>query len=271
MNRIAIIDDHVLLGQVLANDLTKHGLDATVVPLGPDLVERVRSANVDLVLLDLELGPDMPSGVDLIDPIQQTGTRVIVLSGVENPILLARCLELGVTGILPKKTAFDDLVSEITRSIESGDIAPSAARRLELFQLLAAHRRSSQEVLRPFEELSDREMEILLELMAGKSVSEISEISYGRRLDGSLAGEVRPSQARGDFTTASRCACPPRRLAVCDDGSGAATRVIAPRSAVIAALAVNGEPGRTRGRRSRDDDRRSSRSRCSVRGLLDPS
>lgn len=178
MTQIAIIDDHVLLGQVLANDLSKYGLRATVLSLGSDLVEQVRSEEVDLVLLDLELGPDLPNGVELIEPIQEMGVQVIVLSGVENPILLARCLELGATGILPKSMAFDALVSEITRSIESGEAAPSLARRLELLQMLSAHRRESQESLRPFEELSDREAEILVELMAGKSVGEISDSSY---------------------------------------------------------------------------------------------
>lgn len=178
MSQIAIIDDHVLLGQVLANDLSKHGLRATVLSLESDLVEQIRAEDVDLVLLDLELGPDLPSGVELIEPIQEMGVRVIVLSGVENPILLARCLELGATGILPKSMAFDALVSEITRSIESGEAAPPVARRLELLQMLSAHRRESQESLRPFEELSDREAEILVELMAGKSVGEISDSSY---------------------------------------------------------------------------------------------
>lgn len=178
MTRIAIVDDHVLLGQVLARDLSKQDLDAIVVPLGPDLAERIRSNGIDLVLLDLELGPDMPSGVGLIEPIQATGADVIVLSGVDNPILLARCLELGATGLLPKSMAFDELVAEIMQSIGSGEVAPPASRRLELLQLLAAHLRNSQQALRPFEELSDREMEILLELMAGKSVGEISDSSF---------------------------------------------------------------------------------------------
>lgn len=178
MNRIAIIDDHVFLGQVLANDLAKHGLDVVVVSFDGDLVEGALSADPDLVLLDLELGPDMPNGVDLIKPLSRGGAHVVVLSGVENPLLLARCLELGALGLLPKNTAFDQLVEQILSCLETGEVAPAANRRLELYEALSAHRRNSDEALKPFESLSDREQEILADLMAGRSVVEISETAF---------------------------------------------------------------------------------------------
>lgn len=178
MSRVAIIDDHVLLGQVLANDLEKQGLDVFVVPFEGDLALAATEAKADLVLLDLELGPDMPCGVELIEPISRSGAKVVVLSGVENPILLARCLELGAAGILPKNMGFDVLVDQIKRGLESGDIAPPTTRRLELFEALSAHRRDSIEALKPFDALSEREQQILLDLMAGRSVSDISDSSF---------------------------------------------------------------------------------------------
>lgn len=178
MTSIAIIDDHALLGQVLAHDLTQRGLDVILAPLVHDVVRWIDVEGAEIVLLDLELGPDMPSGAELIEPIQAIGAKVVVFSGVENPILLARCLELGALGILPKSMAFDELVAEITRCIDSGETCPPAARRLELLQLLSTHRRTREDALRPFGELSEREAAILLDLMSGKSVSDISESSY---------------------------------------------------------------------------------------------
>jgi two-component system nitrate/nitrite response regulator NarL len=178
MTRIAIIDDHVLLGQVLAHELDNRGFDARVVELGAGMLDRIAHLEPDIVLLDLELGPDMLPGTDLVLPLAEQGATVIVLSGVENEILHAKCLESGAQGILSKRLEFDELVCQITSSIETGDVAPSTSVRLALLQRLALHRREVGHALEPFDDLSGRESEILRELMAGKAVAEISETSY---------------------------------------------------------------------------------------------
>lgn len=178
MTQIALVDDHVLLGQVLAHELENRGFEVRVLELGADLLDRLADLDPDIVLLDLELGPDMPPGTDLVLPISELGAAVIVLTGVENEILHAKCLESGARGILPKNAGFDELVGQITSSIETGDLAPSMAVRLGLLQRLASHRRELGHALEPFAELTDRESAILRELMAGKSAAEISETSY---------------------------------------------------------------------------------------------
>jgi two-component system nitrate/nitrite response regulator NarL len=178
MIRIAIVDDHVLLGQVLAHELENRGFDVQLARLGPDLLEEIKHLEPDIVLLDLELGPDMPPGTDLVYPIAENGAAVIVLTGVENELLHAKCLEAGAQGILPKNTEFDDLVDQISSSIETGELPPSMAVRLDLLQSLASHRRKLGRALEPFADLTDRESTILRELMAGKSAAEISEASY---------------------------------------------------------------------------------------------
>jgi two-component system nitrate/nitrite response regulator NarL len=178
MIRIAIVDDHVLLGQVLAHELESHGFDVHVAELSQDLVGEIALLEPDIVLLDLELGPDMPPGTDLVLPLAETGAAVIVLTGVENGIVLAKCLESGAQGIIPKDTAFDDLVDQISASIETGELAPSMAVRLDLLQSLASHRRKVGVALEPFADLTHRESAILRELMAGKSAADISEKSY---------------------------------------------------------------------------------------------
>jgi two-component system nitrate/nitrite response regulator NarL len=177
MTRIAIVDDHVLLGQVLAHELESRGFDVRVVELGRDVLDHITQLEPDIVLLDLELGVDMPSGVDLVLPIAESGASVIVLTGVENGLLHAKCLETGAQGILPKNTEFDDLVDQISSSIETGQLAPSIAVRVDLLQSLATHRRKVRIELEPFGNLTDRESTILRELMAGKSAAEISEAS----------------------------------------------------------------------------------------------
>lgn len=178
MIRIAIVDDHVLLGQVLSHELENRGFDVQLAKLGPDLVDEIKRLEPDIVLLDLQLGADMPPGTDLVLPIANTGASVIVLTGVENEILHAKCLESGAQGILPKNTEFDELVDQITSSIETGELAPSMTVRLDLLQRLACHRREVGHALEPFADLTDRESTILRELMAGKSAADISETAY---------------------------------------------------------------------------------------------
>ncbi|MFT7475015.1 MAG: two-component system nitrate/nitrite response regulator NarL [Verrucomicrobiales bacterium] len=178
MTRIAIVDDHILLGQVLAHELESRGFDVGVVELGGDVVDHITQLEPDIVLLDLELGADMPSGVDLVLPITETGATVIVLTGVENGLLHAKCLETGAHGILPKNTEFNDLVDQISSGIETGQLAPSIAVRVDLLRSLATHRRKVRVELEPFAHLTGRESTILRELMAGRSPAEISEASY---------------------------------------------------------------------------------------------
>lgn len=178
MTRIAIVDDHVLLGQVLSHELQGRGFDVRVLDLGADLHIQLAQFEPDIVLLDLELGADMPSGTELVLSISESGAAVIVLTGVENEILHAKCIESGARGILSKKTEFDELVDQITSSVATGDIAPSMTNRLQLLQNLAAHRREQGHALQPFADLTDRECEILRELMVGKSSAEISEAGY---------------------------------------------------------------------------------------------
>jgi two-component system nitrate/nitrite response regulator NarL len=177
MTRIAIVDDHILLGQVLAHELESRGFDVRAIELDRDVLDHITQVEPDIVLLDLELGADMPAGVDLVLPITETGASVIVLTGVENGLLHAKCLEAGAQGILPKNTEFENLVDQISSSIETGQLAPSIAVRVDLLQALATHRRKVRIELEPFAALTGRESTILRELMAGRSAAEISEAS----------------------------------------------------------------------------------------------
>ncbi len=175
---VAVIDDHVLLGHVLVAGLIEAGFGATSIPVGANIVNDVAAAEVDVVLLDLELGQDSVPGVDLIEPLLGLGLQVIILSGVDDRLLLGRCLEHGVAGIIGKDIAFNVLVQQISNGLTSQTIGPPMAQRLELLQELAAHRRSCREAIEPFRTLSGREMAVLHCLMNGQSPAEISEQSF---------------------------------------------------------------------------------------------
>ena len=178
MTSLSIIDDHVLLGQVLAHDLVGRGFVVSIVDLSSSILEQVERDRPDIVLLDLELGDGQPAGYELIVDIIERGATVIVLTGIEAAITRATCIELGAAGLLPKNTAFDELVDQIESGVCGGELAPSVSERLRLLQLLSTHRREQDHWLQPFLDLTEREVEILKELIAGRSSAEISEKSF---------------------------------------------------------------------------------------------
>lgn len=176
MTQIAIVDDHALLGQVLANRLREEGFLATFLPVGPDLLERILRTAPPTLLLDLELGPGMPQGVELVQPISTAGISVIVLTGVENKLTWARCLEEGAAGVLLKSLDFEQLVAQVRSFIEIGAVLPSVSDRLELLQALMAYRREHVGRVQPFQALTKRESVVLERIMAGMSAEEISAV-----------------------------------------------------------------------------------------------
>ncbi|MGI9607920.1 MAG: response regulator transcription factor, partial [Acidimicrobiales bacterium] len=178
MTRIAIIDDHALLAQIVAKQLEANGHEVLQVVIDAGLIEPVRAFEPELVLLDLELGPDMPGGRQLIDMLLDVCPAVLVLTGITDEIIIAECLELGVRGVLGKNAGFDNLVETISACCMGEPVAPSAAERMRLSGLLANRRRLRRKQVEPFMQLTSREAEVLRSLMAGMSAAEIGDLGF---------------------------------------------------------------------------------------------
>lgn len=178
MARIAIIDDHALLSEVLRRSLAGNGHDANVLTIDDTLLDQVRELAPELTLLDLELGPDVAPGQELITALRPLSLHVVVVSGVTDELVLAQCLEAGAAGIVSKAAPFDDLVASITACLDGQQIDPPAGERQRLLRELAEHRRSTADSTRPFDALSAREAEVLHMLRIGLSATEMSEQSF---------------------------------------------------------------------------------------------
>ena len=89
---VLVVDDHVLLANSVMSALRRQGFDATSVhPDSPvavlDEAERVRPK---VVLLDLDFGSALFSGLDLIHPLTELGIAVVVLTGWQDRSCSAR-------------------------------------------------------------------------------------------------------------------------------------------------------------------------------------
>ncbi len=100
--RLLIVEDHELLSGTLALALRQLGIDVETSqgPTPDDIVEAARRLAPALVLIDLELGNRLGSGLDLVKPLTAAGAKVVIMSGVTDRARLAACLEAGATGIV---------------------------------------------------------------------------------------------------------------------------------------------------------------------------
>jgi DNA-binding NarL/FixJ family response regulator len=160
--RILCIDDHPIV---------RDGL-ASIIALQPDMemaggaesgakgLSMFRSMNPDITLVDLRL-PDM-SGHELTRQIlaHAPGARIIVLTSFEGDADIERALAAGARGYVVKGSAREELLGAI-RAVHAGrkHIHGPVAEKL------AEHLGS--------EKLSERELQVLEEVAAGKRNKEI--------------------------------------------------------------------------------------------------
>jgi two-component system nitrate/nitrite response regulator NarL len=176
--RLAIVEDHSLLAHSLAFALTNLGIDVTTVPdvhRGPAL-DFLAGHPVDVVLLDYDLG-EAGIGLDLIRPIADLGARVVMLTGETDPVRLAECIEAGAAGLISKSEHFDRLV-ELVGDAVTGRSVVSVTVRERLLAELRAHRAVESKRLEPFNRLTPREREVLLDIMDGKNAERIASESF---------------------------------------------------------------------------------------------
>ncbi|MFT4215957.1 MAG: response regulator transcription factor [Micropruina sp.] len=154
--------------------------DLDVVGEAPDGAAAVRTLTAqpaDVVLMDIRM-PVM-DGVEATRQIVQAGlgTKVLVLTTFDVDEYVFAALKAGASGFLLKDARPTDLLSAI-RNVAAGDavMAPSATRRL-LDQVVPTLP-TSPGADRRLDVLTDREREVLIEIAAGATNSEIAARLY---------------------------------------------------------------------------------------------
>ena len=170
MIKLLLVDDHELVRtgiRRLLEDVT----DFTVVGEannGEEAIRFWRDNAPDLVLMDMS----MP-GIGGLEATKQIlrfseNTRVIVLSvHKENPIP-AKVMKMGAFGYLTKDSEPEEMIKAIYK-VAAGQkyVSPDIAQQIALGQLDLAENN-------PFEQLSERELEITLMLTKGAKVPDIA-------------------------------------------------------------------------------------------------
>ena len=176
---VLLVEDHALITQGLTFALQAEGTTVeALVPQRPEeVLEAASRVRPQIVLLDLNLGDAVGSGLPFIAPLRRLGAEVVVLTGETDRIKLAECLEAGAIGLAAKSESFDTVL-ETVLDASRGRPSPSEHERLELLDELRAHRNAEQERVAPFERLTAREREVLAALLEGASAAMIADTAY---------------------------------------------------------------------------------------------
>ncbi|MGQ8363710.1 UvrY/SirA/GacA family response regulator transcription factor [Glaciecola sp. 1036] len=171
MIKILVVDDHELVRTGISrilNDVKDFKVVGEV-GSGEEAVEYCRKNSPDIVLMDVSM-PGI-GGLEATKKVLRfcDGTRVICVSmHKENPIPI-KIMQAGAYGFLTKDAEYSEMINAIYK-VSSGQkyISPEIAQQIAIGQLDV----SSES---PFDQLSDRELEITMMLTKGVRVIEIAK------------------------------------------------------------------------------------------------
>jgi two-component system nitrate/nitrite response regulator NarL len=211
--RLLLADDHALVLQAVRFALEPNPEIEIVAEArsGSEVLPRVGEASPDVVLLDIRMpGID---GLDLLDRLQQQypETKVVVLSGVDDPELAAETIRRGAKAFLGKGVDPSEIApvlrqvfegALVTESIGSAAAAAElssdefglTAREREIFERVATGR-SNKQIAGEFwlsEQTIKYHLTNVYRKLGVSSRTEAARFAY----DHSLAGNDSPSQDR---------------------------------------------------------------------------
>jgi DNA-binding NarL/FixJ family response regulator len=168
--RVLIIDDHALLGESLARFLGSNGMEAVWCGDIARAMQSIREQVWNVVLLDLSMPEG--NGLDLLKRIKLVHPEmpVLILSMHPEQQFALRALRGGAAGYLTKGCSPDVLVEAIHKVAQGGRyLTPGVAEQL------ANYMNEGDAAEEPHARLSDREMQVFMRLVEGKSVNQVAE------------------------------------------------------------------------------------------------
>lgn len=174
MITILIADDHALLraGLRMLLDAQPDMKVIGDVGSGSELLKVCTQLNPSLILLDLSM-PNL-GGLEVLPIVRKLvpETRIIILTMHDDEGYLREALRQGASGYVLKKAADSELVVAI-RSVMRGEVyvQPSFTRTLLGDMLPHANNQNTS----PWDTLSEREREVLLQVARGYTASKIAE------------------------------------------------------------------------------------------------
>ena len=172
---IMIVDDHVVIRSGLRM-LIEHDQRMQVVAQAgnrTEALERAMSERPDVIILDLVLGDD--DGLSFLPELCQASpeSRVLVLTGVQNPDSHRRAIRRGAMGIVLKEHAADQLLKAIMKVYE-GEVWIERSMMGSMIQEFNKPQMVDPELTK-IESLTDREREVIALVGEGLKNKQVGE------------------------------------------------------------------------------------------------
>ncbi|MFB3737833.1 MAG: response regulator [Candidatus Velamenicoccus archaeovorus] len=167
---LLICDDHKVLTDALAMVVDRDPSLRMVAPPvhTPDqAIEIAREHRPDVVLMDVVFKGSM-NGIEATRKVKESspGTKVVIMTAHQEDRLLVEAMEAGASGFLGKDAAADEVLAAV-KSAADGEVLVDPATLTRLLHQVAKEREAERDALALFEELTDREREILQLLAEG--------------------------------------------------------------------------------------------------------
>ena len=171
MTKVMLVDDHDLVRTGIKRLLEDHPNIEIVGEAvnGEQAIQQVSEYDPDVVLMDI----NMPGigGLEATRKLLQRKPelKVIVLTMHDDDLFPQRFLKAGALGYVTKGAKVEEILQAIhTVTRNKRYLSPAIAQQIALSQV-------DEEETSPFDSLSEREMQVLLMMMDGQTISAISE------------------------------------------------------------------------------------------------
>jgi len=121
MPKLLIVDDESDVREFAKSFFQKRKIDVLTAAGGKEALSILETETPDLMLLDVRMGE--LSGVDTLRALRSQGnqTKIIMVTGVEDPDVIKEVESLGVTGYVHKPLALDELEQIVMKELGKKD------------------------------------------------------------------------------------------------------------------------------------------------------
>jgi DNA-binding NarL/FixJ family response regulator len=172
---IMIVDDHVVIRSGLRMLIEQNEQMRVIAMAGnqAEALERAASNTPDVIILDLLLGDE--DALNFLPELCHTSpkSRVLVLTGVQNPDAHRRAIRRGAMGIVLKEHAADQLLKAI-KKVYDGEVWIERSMMGSMIQELNKPALVDPEVAK-IESLTDREREVIALVGEGLKNKQVGE------------------------------------------------------------------------------------------------
>lgn len=172
--RLAITDDHALIREGLIR-IISYEKDLEIViesDSGEDLIKKLEKVTPEIILLDINM--DKLDGVETLKIVKKRWPqiKIVILTVEKQKRKIKEVLKLGADGYVLKESAGGEITSAIRTVVDGGKYIDKSLMQTMFMEAMVGKKGSE------LDELSDRELSVLIMLSQGMKNKEIADNLY---------------------------------------------------------------------------------------------